>query len=85
MTWRSSDRGMSLSRRTHVGLLTNPSVCRTRCATIARTSTSSPAEGNMGDYTDALAKDLKRIEGEMKQINAALAEEPERRCRRQEG
>ncbi len=30
----------------------------------------------MGDYTDALAKDLKRIEGEMKQINAALAKNP---------
>lgn len=30
----------------------------------------------MGDYTDALAKDLKRIEAEMKQIDAALKRNP---------
>jgi hypothetical protein len=30
----------------------------------------------VGDYTDALAKDLKRIEAEMKQIDAALKKNP---------
>jgi hypothetical protein len=30
----------------------------------------------LGDYTDALAKDLKRIEGELKQIDAALRKNP---------
>ena len=30
----------------------------------------------MGDYTDALAKDLKRIEAELKQIDAALKKNP---------
>jgi hypothetical protein len=30
----------------------------------------------VGDYTDALAKDLKRIEGELKKIDAALAKNP---------
>jgi hypothetical protein len=30
----------------------------------------------VGDYTDALAKDLKRIEAEMKQIDSALAKNP---------
>jgi septal ring factor EnvC (AmiA/AmiB activator) len=30
----------------------------------------------VGDYTDALAKDLKRIEAELKQIDAALKKNP---------
>ena len=30
----------------------------------------------MGDYTDALAKDLKRIEGEVAKLDAALKKNP---------